>query len=330
MAFFPNVLSHCCEALSVRLQFIFNQSLSCGIFLDDWKISTVNPIFKSGDKRKILNYRPISKLAVIPKLLDKIVKTKLYSVIKNHISISQHGFFSGRSTSTNLACFSEKCFNALEKHSQMDVVYTDFVKAFSRVNHQILIKKLKAYGFDGTLLKWFMSYLSGRKQIVKIGDLVSYSIIVHSGVPEGSHLGPPLFDLFINDAPSVLSVSEMLMFADDIKLFKVIDTLNDCLEFQQDLYSFERWCKLNDLMLNFSKCSVMTFSRKLSPIILDYNINGSSLCRVNESKDLGVIFDDKLTFESHVTYIVSKANSMLGFLKRNSSDFKDPYTLKAI
>ena len=304
--------------------------MSNGHFLDEWKVSYINPIFKSGDKKKVTNYRPISKLSTIPKLFDKIVKNKLYEIIKCHISNFQHGFISGRSTTTNLACFSHHCFNAVEKRSQMDVVYTDFVKAFSRVNHVILIKKLKLYGFDGSLLSWISSYLTGRKQIVKIGDLESESISVHSGVPEGSHLGPPLFVLFINDFPSVLSTAECLIFADDIKMFKIIKSYNDCVAFQQDIINFEVWCKQNDLDLNLSKCSVISYNHLLNPIIFDYFLKGFKLLRVHQVKDLGVVFDDKLNFSSHVSYIVSKANSMLGFLKRNSTDFKDPYTLKAI
>lgn len=164
----------------------------------------------------------------------------------------------------------------------MDVVYTDFVKAFSRVNHLILIKKFKSYGFDGTLLKWFWSYLIERKQIVKIGDLVSNPIKVHSGVPEGSHLGPPLFNLFINDFQQILSFSDGLMFADDIKIFKIIKNVSDCLELQKDIEVFEKWCMQNDLRLNFSKCSFMSYCRLSSPIIFDYFLGGSKLSRVSE------------------------------------------------
>lgn len=192
------------------------------------------------------------------------------------------------------------------------------------------MQKLKSLGLNTAFLKWLNSYLTNRKQFVKIDECTSIHIDVISGLPQGSHLGPLLFVLFINDLPSVLKYCKCLMYADDVKIFLATSSPADCARLQLDINNFLGWCNYNHLKLNFSKCKIFSATRSPSLIINNYHFRNVNLLRVNIIKDLGVHFDQKFDFRSHVDYVVSKGNSMLGFLKRNSNDFKDAYTLKTL
>lgn len=185
----PLFLSKCASSLCFALTILFNKSLSSGELIEEWKISFINPVYKSGLKHLVKNYRPISKLSAVPKLFEKLVTQRLYFSIKESLSSYQHGFVKGRSTSTNLCLFTNFCLNHIEKGKQIDVLYTDFVKAFDRVHHGLLLQKLKKLGLNTNFIKWLSSYLSDRKQVVQIEGYSSNFIKVLSGLPQGSHLG---------------------------------------------------------------------------------------------------------------------------------------------
>lgn len=138
-----------------------------------WKLSIVTPIFKGGDRSLVANYRPISKQSLLPKLFETVVTNKLALLFKNVIINEQHGFVTGRSTSTNLLISHDFIASALEDGSQIDAVYTDFKKAFDTVDHTILMAKLHRLGIHGSLLKWLSSFITGRSQTVKYGDCYS-------------------------------------------------------------------------------------------------------------------------------------------------------------
>lgn len=321
------VLKQCCSSLSLPLFNIFKKSLLTADFLDRWKISEVVPIHKSGSKIDVCNYRPISKILTVPKIMEKIITDKLSPQLQNLLTDNQHGFRSGRSTTTNLTLFCNFVHHNFEKRLQTDVIFTDFAKAFDKVDHSTLLHKLELLGFRFPLLSWINSYLINRFQVVKINGILSNQFAVTSGVPQGSHLGPLLFLLFINDLPMCINHSACLLFADDLKIFKCIRNIQDCLLLQIDLNSVVNWCSNNNLHLNIKKC--LTFSLHRSKVFIDftYSIDLNNLARVSNIKDLGLVLDTKLNFLSHIDYITSKAYGMLGFLKRNSIEFKDPYTV---
>lgn len=326
----PLVLKLCAFELCYPLFSIFNLSLRHGVFPDRWKVSFITPIFKSGSRSDVANYRGVAILETIGKLLESIICGILTDHYRNYISRSQHGFISGRSVVTNLVEFTQSALETIEKGSQMDVIYTDFSKAFDRVNHIVLLSKLERIGVGGSLLRWIQSYLSNRQQRVKIQGVESKAFSVLSGVPQGSHLGPLLFLLFVNDIPSIFKTASCLMFADDLKIFSTVSNVRDSVQLQRDLDSLLSWCQANGLHLNVSKCKVVTFHRSSAPINFEYRICDNSLLRVEEMKDLGVIFDVKLTFNAHLDAVISKAYSMLGFMIRLCTDFDDPYTLKTL
>ena len=220
--------------------------------------------------------------------------------------------------------------SALEQCSQVDAIYFDCRKAFDRVSHHILIEKLRLYGVCDPLLSWLKSYLQGRRQIVKMGSVMSNEIAVHSGVPQGSHLGPILFLIFINDLGFTFKSSHCLFFADDLKIYRKINSMNDSKLLQDDIDCLVSWCSENKMELNTSKCKFISFTRKRNPVTHTYIVNGLHLCRVDSVTDLGVLFDSELRFTGHINWVIAKAFKMLGFIMRQCHDFRDIEVLKTI
>jgi ribonuclease P/MRP protein subunit RPP40 len=237
--------------------------------------------------------------------------------VRQLITERQHGFISGRSTNTNLACFTQFIADALDKNVQVDCIYTDFSKAFDKINHNVLLNKLDAYGFSQKLLTLFQSYLTDRTQAVVYNGYTSHSYSQTSGVPQESVLGPFLFLMYINDLSYHINCN-FLLFADDLKIFHDIHSPVDCQSLQKDLDIISEWCAENDLQLNIAKCSIMTFSRKKQRIAHDYNLQNTILLRTSQYKDLGVTFDERLNFNEHINLIINSSVKMLGFIIRST------------
>lgn len=326
----PRFLRDCSFAFSRPLWLIFNKSLSSGVFPSAWKRAYVKPIHKNGVKSLINNYRPISILSSIPKLFESIITDLLSKLLSNTIISQQHGFCSGRSTSTNLIVYEDYLLNALENGFQVDSIYTDFSKAFDKVNHALLTRKLGSFGIGGMVLEWLKSYLSGRSQVVKVGSYLSDEIMVRSGVPQGSHLGPLLFILFINDIVSCFSHANILLYADDLKIFLAVSSLDDVALIQSDLNRFNDWCIKNIMILNTEKCKVISFNKTNNRINSKYTLNDFELETVSSITDLGVIFNSNLDFRDHYSHIVNKAIKQLGFIKRQTRDFRDVNAIKTL
>ena len=215
---------------------------------------------------------------------------------------------------------------------QVDAVYTDFSKAFDKVNHQLLIRKLELFGVGGPILNWLESYLSGRSQQVRVGHTLSRTLMAPSGVPQGSHLGPLLFSLFINDLCDELIDSDFLLYADDLKLFRAIKSQQDACALQRDLDRVQDWCQRNSMLLNVEKCETITFSRRSQRNLLltEYTIDGRSLKRVDVVKDLGILIDCRMTFKAQVNHVVSRGKCMLGLVKRLAKDFDCPHVARSL
>lgn len=323
----PVFIKRCAKPLTKPLQYIFNKSLKEGVFPDLWKEALVVPIHKSGDKNDISKYRPISILVIFGKLLEKLVAERLTWHLKQNITDYQHGFTKSRSTVSNLVCYTSDLIKSLDNRIPVDSIYTDFSKAFDKVDHSLLIHKLSQYGISGSLLKWFSSYLLNRTSKVAISGYLSRSFTAYSGVPQGSHLGPILFNIFINDIPKCLSNSNVYLFADDLKIMRPISSSSDTELLQDDLNRLSSWCQRNNMSLNINKCHHMHFTRStIAQSSNSYFINDQKLQNVEKVKDLGVIIDPKLNFDTHILTTVSKCLKLLGFVIRNSKDFKHPET----
>lgn len=322
------LLKKCSESISFPLMIIFNNSLSKGIFADRWKHTFITPVFKSGRKEDVTCYRSISKLSVVSKIFEHAIYNKLYFATKSIIIPQQHGFRCGRSTISNLMVFTDYCISQFEARLQVDAVYTDMSKAFDKLSHEILLHKLRCLGIHSSFLNWFSSYLHNRTCIVKIEKHESLPYIQTSGVPQGSILGPLLFNIFINDIFLCFKHSKFLLYADDLKIFSKISCLNDVTKLQKDLNELNKWCANNNLNFNMSKCFHVSYFRIRNPIQTSYSIGGNSVKTVNEVDDLGIVFDSKFTFLPHLEKLIPKCYSSLAFIRRNCNDFSDPYTLK--
>lgn len=320
--FFRKLSSTICVPLSI----LYNKSIREGIFPSAWKISNVTPVYKSGKRSDVCNYRPISILAAASKVFERIVFNKVFDHVKTFITPVQHGFITARSTLTNLLEYATHITDSMIDGGQLDTIFTDFSKAFDQVSHRLLLLKLQNFGIKSNVLSWFTSYLSGRTQHVVIGGSKSRAITPTSGIPQGSILGPLLFLLFINDLPEIFSSSSSL-FADDNKIFRKIGNLADCSSLQSDISSFSTWCDSNLLKLNPEKCSSLTITCKPEPTNFQYSINGSPIEIKSLKKDLGVTFDRKQSFKAHISEITRKSYQLIGFIFRSTQHFRRPASL---
>jgi hypothetical protein len=323
------ILKDCAQILVTPLHFLYNLILTTSVYPCLWKVGKICPMFKSDKKNIISNYRPVTILPHISKVFESIIYSYIYTNVQNVISEHQHGFFRGRSTSTNLSCISHFISAALDKNTQVDVIYTDFSKAFDRIDHNILLNKLRHFGFSDSLLNLFESYLSDRFCYVNVLGFYSARLVVNSGVPQGSNLGPLLFLLFINDIVEIFSLN-VLLFADDVKLYSTIRDISDCMRLQSNVDVLYGWCRSNGLPLNRDKCYILSFSRKTKPLMFDYRIGNALLTRCFTFKDLGVTFDAQFTFNEHVDIIVASSVKTLGFIFRSCKRFRSESCLRAL
>lgn len=325
-----SILKNCSNLLATPLAKLFTRSLHESKFPDEWKVSLMFPVHKKGDKRNVENYRGITSLCSCSKVFEIIMKDTLFNSCKPYISTAQHGFYPNRSVATNLTEFVSLCIRTMDAGGQIDAIYTDLKAAFDRVDHGILLAKLDKLGVSHPLVRWFQSYLTNRQLYVNIGSSHSNVFTNTSGVPQGSNLGPLLFTLFINDLSYLFPPGRRLFFADDVKIFAIVNCVNDCIDLQSRLDAMVMWCSANFLTLSINKCNTISFHRKREPIIFDYRIANTVLQRVKQVRDLGVTLDQEITFKPHYNDIITRANRQLGFIFKISEDFRDPLCLRSL
>ena len=266
----PRLLKECSQQIAPSLCALFNHSLELSRLPTERKSADVTPIHKKDQKEPVEDYRPISLLPIVSKVMERCVCNRLYDRVKLLINKVQHGFLRNRSCVTQLLSVLHTIGQHLDKNTQTDVLYLDFAKAFDSVDHTVLIKKLKRYGVKGRLLEWFIDYLDSRRQRVVIDSAASQWTHVTSGVPQGSILGPVLFVLFINDLPDVMPCgTQTVLYADDTKLYRCVASFSDCEQLQQALYNYNKWSDENNIKFNVSKCKIFFVTRKKNPLMND-------------------------------------------------------------
>ena len=302
--------------ISIPLAIIFNKSLSEGYVPSQWKVAEVTAIFKKGNKNLTNNYRPVSLTSVLCKTLESFVTDTLqnYMESNNFFSECQHGFRKHRSCVTQLLEVMNDFTKLLDSGNNIDVLYLDFSKAFDTVPHERLLAKLKSYGISNNVHLWIKSFLSDRKQRVRVNNSYSDFSPITSGIPQGSILGPVLFIIFINDLPDHVK-SGCKIFADDTKIYNSTDKSE---VIQGDIDALINWSKTWQLKFNVQKCNVLHIgkSNNNEDYFMDSN-KQSKINSVSHEKDIGVTFDAKLNFDKHISNIVGKANQMTGLLKRS-------------
>ena len=214
---------------------------------------------------------------------------------------------------------------------EVDVIYLDLTKAFDKVPHNTLFKKLESSGIWGPLLSWFHSYLTDRQQRVVLNGICSDWLPVTSGVPQGSMLGPLLFLVYCNDAQYYIQENSTLaLFADDSKLFRSLDVSSCIISLQQDLNSLQKWNIDMKMQFNTKKCKVMHVSRKKLKTQTSYYLAGQQLEQVTHVTDLGVTVSNDLSWSKHIEITAAKANKTLGLIKRICRDITDPATRRLL
>lgn len=315
------------QVTSLPLSIIYQSSILSGDLPDDWKMSNISPVFKSGSKLEPNNYRPISLTSHCCKMLESIIKDSIMEHIYKLklLNKSQHGFLPKRSCLTNLLTFFEKVHDWIDNGDPVDVLYLDFKKAFDKVPHQRLLLKISSFGIKGYLYSWIRNWLLGRKQRVVLNNNVSSWKPVSSGVPQGSVLGPILFLLFINDLDSDI-VNVLLKFADDAKLFGRVNDDTKIGTLKDDILKLSTWAKEWGMQFNIDKCKVMHIGKNNSNCV--YDIDNTPISTTVKEKDLGVVVSNDLKVSSHCVASVKTANRMLGLIKRTFTSRSESVVLK--
>ena len=320
------------------MSLIYNKCYLTSTIPNEWKSAFVVPVHKKEDKSCVENYRPISLTCLVMKTFEVCIRDELMSRCNHLINFQQHGFLPEKSCTTQMVPFIEDLAFSLNKSYRVDIVYFDFAKAFDSVNHDIILEKLKnCYNIKGKFLRLILSYLKDRTQCVVIGGVKSNSKSVLSGVPQGSILGPLLFVLFINDMSLCINPpTKIALYADDTKIWRIIECYNDHIALQQDIDSLLSWGNTNRMVFHPNKCKILTISNKNTNRWLTFSDNNkiidifqfpffdrfpyclgeTCLDYVKSEKDLGIYINGTLNWSEHCKVLATKANSMLGLIKR--------------
>ena len=317
----PRLLKSAASSLKYPLYKLFNKSLQTSKYPDLWKIANVTPVFKNKSEKDCLtNYRPISLLSNIGKVMEKCIFKYIYNFLIRFLLITkfQSGFRPKDSTINQLISIINDFAKAIDAGKEIRVIFCDISKAFDRVWHKGLLVKLKQIGIDGSLLKWLENYLYNRCQRVVINGQQSGIKFLKAGVPQGSILGPILFLIYINDIVNEISCN-IRLFADDTSLYLVVDNNEyDAAEMlNNDIETINQWSKKWLVKFNPEKTEVMTISKKIykphhPPVYMDNNI----IKEVETHKHLGVTFAEDGSWNDHVNDITNKVSSRLSMLRK--------------
>ena len=322
--FQQNIVLKDIDLMAPIIAHLVNVSQATGVFPENGKIARVIPIYKNkGSKQLYENYRPVSLLPILSKIIERLIYNKLFDFLVRYDIIfdSQYGFRTGHSTTHATLDFIQTIEDSIEKNEYAIGVFCDLSKAFDTLNHKVLLTKLEHYGIRGSSLQWFTSYLKDRRQYVEWNSCKSSTALIETGVPQGSILGPLLFLLYINDLPSATRL-KCIMYADDTNLLikgrnieQLVIDLNQELEYVNDFF------KANQLKLNAKKTKIILFQKKnaADDSQLQVFLNSEKLEFEKEARFLGLTIDNNLSWEKHCSNVantISRNNSLINRAKK--------------
>nr|CAH8845910.1 unnamed protein product [Trichobilharzia regenti] len=310
----PRLLKELSAHIAGPLTTIFKLSLQNGVLPRDWKDAIVTPIHKGGSRQSPSNYRPISLTSTLIKTLERIIKKSIMAYLENSslLSGAQHGFRRNLSCLSNLLTARESWVKSKDDRRPVDVVFIDFSKAFDKVPHKRLLMKLESLGIKGRLLDWLREFLIDRRQRVRINSKLSSWTAVSSGVPQGTVLGPLLFILYINELP-LLTDSPMVLYADDLKIWRELKGNSDTSTLQDDLNKLSEWSVEWMLPINVAKCATMRIGQASTS---SYELEGITLPSVQTHLDLGVIVSHDLKTTAHCRAVAARSFRSLWAIRR--------------
>ena len=293
------------------------------------KTAKVIPIFKSGDNTVLNNYRPISILPAISKVLEKLVCNRLVGFLQENDKLYKHqyGFRSKHSTTHPVLQLIKDIADANDKNTKDATlaVFIDLSKAFDAINHDIMLHKLQFYGIRGIYNSWFANYLSNRKQFTEIGNSKSSHKYLTTGVPQGSILGPILFLIYINDIKNCTNKLSVLSYADDTTVYLSGPNTNEMIDIMNtELKKLYDWLCANRLSLNIKKtnCCIFSPSSKKYTCNKIVSLNNQTITQIGEQnkddaiKFLGIYIDRHVTWKKHINIICSKISKATFVINR--------------
>jgi len=325
----PKLLKDTYSSILKPLTYIINLSMSTGTVPNEMKLAKVIPIYKSDDKSKFKNYRPVSLLPAFSKVLERVIYKRLYSYLtqNNILAESQYGFQKNKSTEMAMLELQDRIAKSLASNKWCLGLFLDLSKAFDTLDHKILLIKLGHYGLRGLPLQWFKDYLSNRKQFVFFNNIKSTTQPISYGVPQGSILGPLLFLIYINDLPFLIKSGSPILFADDSNIIYEADNiaaLNTSVN--AELPKLDVWFATNKLSVNVKKTKYVIFHPKnKNKTIANFTLtlSGVILDRVPCTTFLGLEVQENLSWVDHISKItkkVLKGVSALSRIKRYLSE----------
>lgn len=298
---------------------LINQSWTNGTMPPSWKHSIILPLLKNGkDPSQPSSYRPISLTSAICKLTERIITTRLqwYLESKSLLSNSQTGFRRQLSTIDQIIKLQDDISKSLSNKNHTLGLFLDFERAFDLLWHAGLLAKLKKLGIQGRMYNWILEFITKRTFQVRVGKHLSQTHPIENGTVQGSIISPLLFLIMINDLPSYTSNAQVSLFADDTAIFKSGKNVKSLTKnIQSNLNSIQKWCDENGFKISTEKSIIILFTKSHKKFNFKITLQGSEIKRDDHVKFLGVIFDNRLTWNKHVNYIVDKCKKRINLLR---------------
>ena len=322
------LLKSCKHAIAQPIHLLWSLSFEVGITPTYYKSSFICPLYKKGSHAIASNYRPVSLTSHIVKIFERVLRKRLVDYLESNdlLCSQQHGFRSGHSCLTQLLHHFDDILENFLEGKDTDCIYLDYAKAFDKVDHALLLKKMTKYGIHPRMIKWVESFLKDRSQQVVVDGHLSLAAIIISGVPQGTVLGPILFLIFINDITLCVSESIARCFADDTRIMKAISGNRDMEILQNDLNAVTKWSTRNNMSLHedkfefishaasrFGSCPVLK-DLPFANDILEYTTSKGILTPVDQLRDLGVTVSADLSWTAQVKSMATKARQKAGWV----------------